>query len=103
VVAPSPSSFTDWSIMNDFEKIENMHKNDHGLDVGDRCFYMAHDWMPVECVVVSKQNSGMTRSFRLRMIEERTGGRAWQNTRHAPDDAWLYDFVTGVKKIAPIP
>ena len=99
MVAPSPSSFTDWMIMNDFEKIENMHKNDHGLDVGDHCFYMANDWMPVECVVVSKQNTGMTRSFRLRMLDERTGGRG--TDYRFPE--WQYEFVTGYKKVAPIP
>ena len=102
MVAPSPSSFTDWSIMNDFEKIENMHKNDHGLDVGDRCFYMAHNWMPVECIVVAKQNTGMTRSFRLRLIDQRSGGRMVFGSTRVQNE-WTYDFVTSVRKIERIP
>jgi hypothetical protein len=87
--------------MDDFEKTPNMHKNDMGLDVGDHCFYMAHNWMPIECIVVAKQNTGMTRSFRLELVDKRSGGRTlggWSS----PSE-WQYDFVTSVRKIKPIP
>jgi hypothetical protein len=100
-VAPSPSSRTERSIMDDFDKIENMHKNDKGLDVGDHCFYMVYGWMPIECIVIDKRNTGMTRSFRLELVDKRGGGRArggWSSTSE-----WQYDFVTSVRKIEPIP
>jgi hypothetical protein len=101
VVAPSPSSFTDWMIMDDFDKIENMHKNDHGLDIGDHCFFMVYGWMPIECIVKAKQNTGMTRSFRLELVDKRSGGR--RNGSWSCTDEWQYEFVTSVRKIAPIP
>jgi hypothetical protein len=87
--------------MDLMDKIENMHKNDHGLDIGDHCFYMANGWMPVECVVKDKSGSGMTRSFRLELVDKRSGGRragGWSS-----DSEWQYEFVTGYKKVAAIP
>lgn len=50
----------------------NLHKNDKGLQEGDKAAFLAYGWIRVPCTILAKGGSGFTRYAKVEYDDPKT-------------------------------
>jgi hypothetical protein len=79
----------------------NLHKNDHGLEVGDQAAFLAYGWIRVPCTIIAKGGSGFTRYAKVEYDDPKTSRSRSFGSTWATGSDWDRVSHVSMKNLEP--